>query len=174
MLRRVLAWFGPGALGPLPAVKAGPRPCACGLSAENKRSPGVADRTRTAGEKSPSKLPRRRTGFIPATSSERSGLNSWAVLATLCKSRGKGLSGSCRETALQGVVMEGDSSSDVPPRAKRHLRVRNQKGRQMHLMVGRTHLEGHAPKVARKTHAPRSALSEIPTGVTKVTWLVRL
>src|SRR6266566_5065195 len=36
------------------------------------------------------------------------------------------------------------------------------------------HLEGEAPKVARKTHAPQSALSEIQTGVTKVTWLVRL
>src|SRR2546430_5627628 len=38
----------------------------------------------------------------------------------------------------------------------------------------RSHLEGEAPKVARKTHAPQSALSEIQTGVTKVTWLVRL
>lgn len=70
--------------------------------------------------------------------------------------------------------MEGDSGSDALRGAERHLRVRNQKGRQMHLMVGWAHLEGHAPKVARKTHAPRSALSEIQTGVTKVTWLVRL
>src|SRR5437588_46889 len=35
-------------------------------------------------------------------------------------------------------------------------------------------LQGHAPKVARRTHAPRFALSERQTGVTKVKWLVRL